>query len=55
MDVSEPGELSNKFKQRNSAFNTVLHFSHSRVFNNENISYPKISVKRPYPVFLSII
>jgi hypothetical protein len=30
-----------------SAFIAVLHFSHSRVFNNEINSYPKISVKRP--------
>jgi hypothetical protein len=29
-----------------SAFIAVLHFSHSRVFNNEINSYPKISVKR---------
>jgi len=31
----------------NISFIAVLHFSHSRVFNNENNSYPKMSVKRP--------
>ena len=34
-------------QSRNRACVAVLHFSHSRVFNNENNSYPKIGVKRP--------
>ena len=36
-----------KLKYRNSTSIAVLHFSHSRFFNNENNSYPKMSMKRP--------
>ena len=50
MDVNEHKRLFNitlrqNLNLRNSAFIAVLHFSHSRVFNNENNSYAKISVK----------
>ena len=44
MDVIEHERLSNitlrhKIKLKNSTFIAVLHFSHSRVFNNEHNSY----------------
>jgi len=51
LDVKEHDRLFNitlkhNFKQRNITFIDMLHFSHSRIFNNEKNSYPKISVKR---------
>ena len=51
MDVIEHERLSNitlrhKIKLKNSTFIAVLHFSHSKVFNNEQNSYPKMCVKQ---------
>jgi hypothetical protein len=48
MDVNERLShiiLRTKLKYRNSAIIAVLHFSHSRVFNNDQNVYPKMSVE----------
>ena len=37
--------LRHQLKYGNSAIIVVLHFGHSRVFNNDQNSYPKMSVK----------